>query len=141
MDELTTEFGFFWLPKTSMVYPALRKLEKRGLIKINKEHSDLITNVGINYELTEKGVKELEKFKTDFHPPSPFFKGEKFKPRSTPFKKFHFWKKFVDVETVIEHLLSYREHLEEELTRINEKVKELRNTKEFKDAFHEEDNK
>ncbi len=139
MSELYTEFGFIWQPKTSMVYPALRKLKNRGLIRENKEKSDEITNVGTYYELTEKGLQELKKFQRPFHPPLPFFQGRKFKPLSTPFKRFHFWEKFVDFETMIEHLMTYREHLMKELERIDKKVRELKEKKEYQEALQDID--
>lgn len=139
MSELNTEFGFFWQAKTSMVYPALRKLKFRGLIRKNEEKSDESTIYSTYYELTEKGLKVLEKFSRPFHPPFPFFPGRKFKPPSTPFKRFHFWEKFVDVSTIIEQLMSYREHLLKDLDRIDKKIQELREKEEYKEVFHEID--
>ncbi|NVM55202.1 MAG: helix-turn-helix transcriptional regulator [Candidatus Helarchaeota archaeon] len=136
MFELNTEFGFFWQAKTSMVYPALRKLKNRGLIRENEEKSDESIITSKYYELTEEGLQKLQKFRRPFHPPFPFFQGHKFKPPSSPFIRFQFWEKFVDADTIIEKIISYREHLIKELERIDEKIQELRESEEYKEVFH-----
>ncbi len=136
ISELNTEFGFLWQAKTSMIYPALRKLQNRGLIRKNEEKTNDVTITSIYYELTEKGLQQLKEFNK---PPLPFFQNKQFKPPSLPFKRFHFWEKFVDTATIAEQLMSYKKHLIKELKRIDEKITELGEMEEYKDAFHDID--
>ncbi|MHA1129637.1 MAG: PadR family transcriptional regulator [Candidatus Helarchaeota archaeon] len=138
MFELNSEFGFFWQAKTSMVYPALRKLKNRGLIKENEEKSDKIIITSKYYELTKEGEKKLEQYSKPKEPPFPFFIGDKFKP-SSPFEKFHFWEKFVDTDGIVEKMKSYKKHLESELDRINKKIDDLKEQEEYKNSFQNSD--
>ena len=59
-----------------------------------------------------------------------------FKPPSKPFFKFNFWRKFIDPQTRLEQLQKYRNHLAEELERIDELIKKITQEsedEEFKD--------
>lgn len=139
ITELNTEFGFFWQAKTSMVYPALRKLNKYGLIRKIEEESDDKTSSSTFYGLTEKGLQKLKKFRRSFNPPLSFFRDRKFKPPLSPFKRFYFWEKFVEVDVIKEQLLSYRDYLIKELSRIDKKIRELKEKEDYKEKFYDID--
>ncbi|MHA1893699.1 MAG: PadR family transcriptional regulator [Candidatus Helarchaeota archaeon] len=134
ITELNNEFGYFWQAKTGTIYPALKRLKKRGLIKENVEKSDVNTTY---YELTDKGKHQLKSYHRHhrgvFHFPGKF----RFKPPSMPFMKFNFWKKFIDPKTMVQQLEEYRKYLMEELKRIDKKISELKESDEYKEVFHE----
>jgi len=132
MNELNKEFGFFWQAKTSMIYPALRKLQKHGLIRENEEKSKENMSVSKYYELTKQGIQKLEVYNKPKNSKIPFFRGSTFKPPSSPFKKFHYWEKFVDVKSIIDNIKSYRSHLKKELKRLNEKIEILKKKEDYK---------
>ncbi|NHI93352.1 MAG: PadR family transcriptional regulator [Candidatus Lokiarchaeota archaeon] len=136
INELNTEFGYFWQAKTGTVYPSLKRLKVKGLIKENEEKSDASTTY---YELTDRGARKLKGFHKPHHGPFPFATKFRFKPPSMPFMKFNFWNKFIEPETMIEQLEKYRLHLINELKRIDEKINELKEDDQYKEVFHDID--
>ena len=132
ITELNTEFGYFWQAKTGTIYPSLSRLKKKGLIQENKDKSDEKTKY---YELTDKGKRKIRGFHRPHHGPFPFATKFRFKPPSMPFTKFNFWKKYIDPETMVEQLIKYKEHLQQEIERIDEKIKELKEKPEYKEEF------
>jgi len=132
MNELNKEFGFFWQAKTSMIYPALRKLQKHGLIRENEEKSNESISYSKYYELTKKGIEDLESYNKPRNSKIPFFRGSTFKPPSSPFKKFHYWEKFVDAKSITDNIKSYRKHLVKELVRLDKKIEVLKEKEEYK---------
>ena len=119
ITELNETFGYFWQAKTGTIYPSLKRLRHRGLIKENAQKSDDSTTY---YELTDKGLHRIKGFKRGHHGFPGMFH---FKPPSKPFFKFHFWRKFIDPESRIEQLQKYRTHLAQELKRIDELIKKI----------------
>ncbi len=119
ISELNETFGYFWQAKTGTIYPALKRLKHRGLIQENEGKSDSNTTY---YELTDRGLRRIKDFKRGHHGFPGMFH---FKPPSRPFFKFNFWQKFIDPQTRIEQLQKYRNHLAEELERIDELIKKI----------------
>ena len=63
--KLLTEGGWTW--KDGMLYPVLHKMEKEKLIQSHWEESDIPGPRRKYYEITELGLKELQKEKEEWH--------------------------------------------------------------------------
>lgn len=146
IKDLKEKFGDIWEPKTGTIYPALRRLETKGLVKTELRDDKEF------YILTEKGEGVL-KYATDLLEVELDFVGRYHKMFPPGMKLIMMKKMFKDIidkwkcehfcivippihlehynkEEIIKYLYMARESLEKQLKMIKEKIKKLEMEKE-----------
>jgi DNA-binding PadR family transcriptional regulator len=143
IKELRDRFGDLWEPKTGTIYPALRRLEMKGLVKTElRDEREFYTLTDEGSEALKYAAELLEgelDFVGRYHSmlPTPMrhmmmkklFSGRRHRWRHGPMFIPPMYCEYPDREEVIDYLKEAKEALNKQIEMIEERIKELEREK------------